>query len=309
MNSKSNKVKQIVLAMSDGKTFTKDDLAYQAGVSIGCAYLAIKEMQAARLVVMDHKDGQAMHYSKTSEAASDGAAATAAKGILSLTVEERFDYISSITDMVINGISPSALITGVAGIGKTFLVKKCFDDAGQKEGIDFHFVKGHSTAMGLYRYLYEHRDATCVFDDCDFKGDDIAINILKSALDSYDVRKISWQSERMPEDLEKEFEFKGSIIFITNKDASEIDEAVKSRTFVINLQMSRKEIVEYMREIADDIEPQIDLGLKLEVIDYLDEVRDHFEQFNLRTLIKATRVRRGINGPNQDWKKAVLVMV
>jgi hypothetical protein len=162
--------------------------------------------------------------------------------------------------------------------------------------------------MGLYRFLYEHRDAVCVFDDCDYR-DEIAINILKSALDSYDVRKVNWQSERMPDDLEKEFEFEGSIIFITNRDAASIDEAIKSRTFVINLQMSRREICEYMREIAANIEPDTDLALKLEVIDYLDEVRDHFEQFNLRTLIRASRVRRGISGPGQDWKKAVLVMV
>lgn len=299
-------VRRVIRNQGD-KSFTPDDIAYESQVSSASAYLLIKELMDMGEVVLDHKDGRRMYYALKDK--SGQAAAPSEHSILSLPVDDRFKYIAGIADMVIGGVSPSALITGIAGIGKTYLVRNRFELAGHKEGIDYHFVTGHSSPMGLYRFLYEHRDATIVFDDCDsvFK-DAIAVNLLKSALDSYDVRKVNWVSERMPDDLEPEFNFEGSIIFISNLDESRIDEAVKSRTFVIDLQLTRKEIVEYMRSIVDVIEPDMTKQAKLEVIDYLDDVKDAFKQFNLRTFIKVARIRKGSAMTGIDWKKMALVL-
>lgn len=298
-------VRRIIRTQGD-KSFTPDDIGFQANVSSASAYVLIKELMGMGEVVVDHKDGRRMYYALTDKSKAQ---TPSQNSILSLPVEDRFKYIAGIADMVINGVSPSALITGIAGIGKTYLVKERFELAGKQEGIDFHFVTGHSSPMGLYRYLYEHRDSTIVFDDCDsvFK-DAIAVNLLKSALDSYDVRKVNWVSERMPDDLESEFEFEGSIIFISNLDESRIDEAVKSRTFVIDLQLTRKEIVEYMKSIADVIEPDMKLKDKHEVIDYLNDVKDTFKQFNLRTFIKVARIRKGATMAGIDWRKMALVL-
>jgi len=59
-----------------------------------------------------------------------------------------------------------------------------------------------------------------VFDDCDsILLDDVALNLLKGALDSGKKRKISWLSESSSlrrEGIPDSFEFKGSAIFITN---------------------------------------------------------------------------------------------
>jgi uncharacterized protein YlaN (UPF0358 family) len=303
-----DKIRKVIL--SQEKTFTPNDIAYQCQVSSATAYMMIREMvEATKEVVIDHKDGKKIIYALNEQKAADKKENSVSRNILDIPVVDRFEYVSGITDMVINKISPSALITGLSGVGKTYLVKKCFAKAGMEEDMDYHFVTGHSSPLGLYRFLYEHRTSICVFDDCDsvFK-DEISVNLLKSALDSYDRRTIHWQSSRIPDDLESSFDFTGSIIFISNLDESRIDEAIKSRTFVINLQLTRKEIVEYMRSIVNKIEPKISKEIKLEVIDYLDKTKDHYDQFNLRTLIKVARLRINADKTKMDWKKMAIVI-
>ncbi len=78
------------------------------------------------------------------------------------------------------------------------------------------------SAIGLYSKLYEFSDSKniLVFDDCDsILLDDVALNLLKGALDSGKKRVISWLSESSAlrrEGIPDRFEFKGSVIFITN---------------------------------------------------------------------------------------------
>ena len=299
-----NKVRQCILSQT--QPFTPDDIAFQTNVSSATTRNLILELKSQGHVVLDHKDGRRIYYGTTDKATS----VRKESNIMSLPVKERFKYVAGVVDMVVNGHTPSALITGVAGIGKTHMVLDRFKAAKKKENMDYHVVKGHSAPMGLYRFLHDHNDSCIVFDDCDsvFK-DDLSLNLLKSALDSYEIRKIHWLSERMPEDLESSFEFTGQIVFVSNFDAERISEPVKSRTMLIDLQMSRSEIVEYMREIVGDIIPTVSMKHKLEVIDFLDETKDSFAQFNLRTLIKVGRIRQGV-GDNRtmDWKKMAMVV-
>ena len=76
---------------------------------------------------------------------------------------------------------------------------------------------------------------------------------------------------------------------------------------VIDLQMTRKEIVEYMSGIAKVIEPKMSLDHKVEVLSYLDKNRDSFKQFNIRTFIKACRIRSSAH-KGVDWKKMLMVL-
>jgi len=287
--------------------FTPENISLVAQVSPSAAYLMIREMVGEGQLRIDHKDGGRIFYATLSTQGK--IQLSSGTNMSSLSPLERFEYVRHLVDMVQAGISPSLLITGIAGIGKTFLVKERFEINGKKEGMDYNFVQGHSSPMGLYKFLHDHRDQTTVFDDCDSVfGEQTSINILKSALDSYDVRKVCWLSTKMPEDVEPEFEFTGQIIFISNINSDRIDEAVQSRTMVIDLQLSRKEICEHLWNLIEEIEPKMKVGEKKEVLTYLGERCETFGQFNIRTFIKACRIRRVADLKKTDWKKMIMVL-
>ena len=140
---------------------------------------------------------------------------------MDFNINQKFDFLKNLTQMVINGITPSLIIVGEGGLGKTHSVKSTIIDANIPE-TNYTFIKGYSTARGLYNTLYDHNGKIIIFDDCDSVLDDkVAINILKSALDSYDSREISWLTKMAKSDeYPNKFEFTGQIIFISNKKNS-----------------------------------------------------------------------------------------
>ena len=129
-----------------------------------------------------------------------------------------FDDMNNLTKMVAKNISPSLVITGQPGLGKTFNVCKTLAELGHEEDQDFVHVKGRCTAAGMFITLFENSDKLIIFDDCDsvFKDTD-AVNLLKGALDSYDKRVITWMTAKGLRDQEGEmlprsFNFTGKII-------------------------------------------------------------------------------------------------
>lgn len=300
-----NKIRKII--SSQPRTFTVDDIAREGKISVASVYTILNDMIAEESIILDHKIGKKKIYAISGKGSSDG---IIKPNIELLSPLERFEHVGTLVDMVANGISPSALITGLSGIGKTHLVRQRLHDHGWKEGLDYITIKGHSTPLGMYQVLHDHREQMICFDDCDDVFDNgTSINILKSALDSYDVRKVSWQSSRMPDGYDTEFEFNGQIIFISNYTADKIDDAVKSRTFVVDLQMSRKEICEYIWGIMSNLEKSMPMNEKEVVLKEMENRMNSFEQFNIRTFIKACRIYKTATKNGQDWKKMLTVIV
>ena len=134
------------------------------------------------------------------------------------TINQKFEYLENLTQMVVNGITPSLILVGEGGIGKSHTVKSVINSLDIPES-NYTFIKGYSTARGLYNTLYDNNGKIIIFDDCDSVLDDrVAVNILKSALDSYDSREISWLAKMTKSDeYPNKFEFTGQIIFISNK--------------------------------------------------------------------------------------------
>jgi hypothetical protein len=276
--------------------FTHVDVACAAGITEQKAYGACKNL-AAQGYLIRRKEGRKIVYSK-------GNSAIPKTQMVDIPINKRFEYIEKFTHMVANGISPSFLLTGQAGVGKTYSVLKALNDIGKTQDEDFIVVKGHSSPMGLYKTLYYHQDQIIVFDDCDSVwGNQSSVNILKAALDSYDTRMINWNSvasERM--DIPSKFEFTGSIIFISNLSAGKLDEAVVSRTITANLILNNDEILDRIESIMHNMETRVHLDLKKEVIDHMREVQDQFRKLSIRTFIRATQIRVG----NEDgWKDMI----
>lgn len=223
------------------------------------------------------------------------------------TVQEKFEYIRKLVQMVIDRKTPSLFITGVSGVGKTFLVKEQFKKNQYRENIDYTYIKGYTTPFGLYQTLYENMSNIVVFDDCDkaFEND-LSMNILKATLDSYDKRDVSWVSNKTLQsaDVPPKFEFKGQVIFISNVPVEKLDDAIRSRTYCMSLFMNRSEITDYMRHILPQIESHVELPVKTQVLDFLQTIQSEISDYNIRTLIKSIRIRT-VYQEEKIWKSMV----
>lgn len=211
--------------------------------------------------------------------------------------EEMFKNIERLTKMVGRGLQPSLVITGGAGMGKTHIVKSTLEEMGLKESYDFVHFKGRATAAGLFVTLYENNDKIIVLDDCDsvFRDDD-AVNILKGALDSYDTRKISYISTKSLKDefgseVPRHFEFSGRIIFISNISQSKLDEAIRSRSFVADVDLTNEQMFERIEQLMPKMESRVPASAKAQALELMKELDKEFDiEINLRSFIKAARI-------------------
>lgn len=233
------------------------------------------------------------------------------------TINQRFEFVGDMITMLTKGEQASVVVTGPGGLGKSFNVISSL----QKNGLSditlldefevgssvstaksFLVVKGHSTAKGLYRTLYENRRGVIVFDDCDsVLKDPISLNILKSALDSYDRRIISWRADLRDEDLPTSFEFKGRVIFISNMSASQLDQAIISRSMVVDLTMTNQQKVDRMKFLLSqpDFMSEYSMKDKNDAMNLIEALMDRVKELTLRTLIQVTKIRKSAGS---NWK-------
>lgn len=227
---------------------------------------------------------------------------------------QMFADMCNLTSMVARRISPSMVVTGDPGLGKTWNVIRTLRDQGLTEGTDFVHVKGRATAAGMFITLFENADKMIIFDDCDsvFRDTD-AINILKGALDSYDRRIISWMAAKPLRDsdgeaLPRSFEFRGQIIFISNMPIANVDSAIRSRSFVIDITLTTEQMIQRMRDLLPEVEPGVPGAIKMDALSGLADAHARYQgvELNFRSLIKAIRIRQA-GFPN--WKSMIAEQV
>ncbi len=272
----------------------------------------LRTAEANREVLMVSANGR---VSRVAAAMAGVAVAPAAPAKMSfMTVLEgrdpqvMFSNLERLTKMVGRGIQPSLVITGMAGVGKTHLVKETLKGMGLTESKDFVHFKGRATAAGLFITLYQNSDKIIVLDDCDsvFKDDD-AVNILKAALDSYDTRKISYISSKPLKDeygdpIPPHFEFTGRIIFISNIHQSKLDEAIRSRSFVSDITMNTTQMFTRMEQLMEGMERSIPIAAKQQALEIMKRLDSKFAgiDVNLRSFIKAARIcAMGFDNPEE----------
>ena len=237
-------------------------------------------------------------------------------------IRERFDILHEMTKAAANGDIRAMIVSGPPGVGKSYGVeqeieKACLLDqiAGRK--LRAELVKGSATPIGLYQTLYKYSDPNCVivFDDCDsILVDDVSLNLLKGALDSGKKRKISWLSESSTlrrEGIPDSFEFKGSVIFITNlkfdtmrsqKLRDHLD-ALQSRCHYLDLTLdTMRDKLLRIKQIAADGELFADMELDQiaqdEVMAFMDMNKNKLREMSLRMAIKVGQLRKSF--PN-NW--------
>lgn len=241
----------------------------------------------------------------------------------------RFDILKDMTSAVKQGDVRAMIVTGPPGVGKSFGVEEVlakddlFDLMGQRKP-KYEIVKGAMSAIGLYSKLYKFSDAKniLVFDDCDsILLDDIALNILKAALDSSKKRVISWNTDSRilrSEGIPDKFEFKGGAIFITNlkfenvrsKKLQEHLAALESRCHYIDLRMDtdREKVLRIKQIVKDGMLDCYEISdiAKDEVVDFIEENRGTMRELSLRTVLKVADLRKSF--PN-NWQNMAKVTV
>ena len=222
------------------------------------------------------------------------------------TISQRFEFLGNLTQMVIGGVTPSLIIVGEGGLGKTHSVTESINETDMTSN-DYVFFKGYSTARGLYNTLYDNNGKLIIFDDCDSVLEDkVAINILKSALDSYERRTISWMAKMNKSDeYPQQFDFTGRIIFISNKSKEKIDEAIRTRSLTVDLTMTPDDKIERMGSILSSILPEYNIDVKNQALDFLKTVKDDVS-LNMRMLIMVTKMASTYP---ETWKGLASYMV
>ena len=227
-------------------------------------------------------------------------------------IATRFQILDDMSKACINGDIRAMIVSGPPGVGKSFGVEtqleksSTFDRIASKR-IRFEIVKGAMTPIGLYCTLYKYSDPknVLVFDDCDSVfQDDLALNILKAALDSGKRRRICWNSDSSMlrrEEVPEAFEFKGSAIFITNlkfenlksKKLQDHLEALQSRCHFLDLTIdTERDKILRIKQVHRDTEGGLFKDYDFEfdegdqVLAFMEQNKSKLRELSLRMCLK-----------------------
>jgi len=222
-------------------------------------------------------------------------------------------HIPKFTRMIAKGDAFAFLICGDPGVGKSYMVEKTLNEF---PSLQWDSYGGDISPIGLYKKLFENREGVVVFDDIDAVFDNkIAANILKTALNSKDVRKISYlkrnhelfESHGMSDDqmfsryireqkYPNSFVYDGGCIFISNNTKEDINSAVRDRSIAeIEIRFTLLEMISRIQQIIHSLNPSngsLDINEKYEVLQYLYEnAQAQGKNISLRGFIKALTYR------------------
>lgn len=214
--------------------------------------------------------------------------------------DQVFKEMRKYVKMVIKGITPSVILCGAPGTGKTYKVKKELKAAGYTEGHNLCTLKGKCTPRVLYTTLLDYKDKgkIVVIDDADGlvgpKAPEDCINILKAALDStaddegrlvtYGISGVLKDDEGM--ELPKRFYYNGGVIVITNYQAGSLDTALRGRSFIQDIHFSVEDVLKIIYRLLPELDPeQLSAKAKLQAYEYLVKLNERGSkmEISLRT--------------------------
>jgi hypothetical protein len=225
-------------------------------------------------------------------------------------IEQRFSILDDMTKAAIAGDIRAMIVVGPPGVGKSYGVEYQLEKAGMFDQISsrkvkYQVIKGAMTPIGLYCTLYKNSDPqnVLVFDDCDsILLDDVALNILKAALDSGKKRRIHWNADSSMlrrEGVPDAFDFKGSVIFITNlkfdhlksKKLQDHLEALQSRCHFLDLTLdTTRDKILRIRQIfrKGDLFQDYDLTPEQgeDIVQFMQDNHARLREISLRMALK-----------------------
>lgn len=241
-------------------------------------------------------------------------------------LNERFEVLTDLSIAATEGEAKALIVSGPAGLGKSFTVEKTLSDWDPTETM-YTIVKGYVKTTGLIKLLYQfrHPNQVIVFDDADTVFyEDTSLNLLKAVCDTTDVRKVSYLAEsnlvddETGERLPRQFTFEGTIIFITNLDFDALIDkghklaphlqALVSRSHYIDLAMKTKR--DYIVRIKQVIKQGLlrEKGMttleEADVVAFIDKYSDRLRELSLRMALKIGTLRKTTPA---KWERMALI--
>ena len=269
--------------------------------------------RSIRIKVVDKSDFELLEDGE-SVASTEAAKVETDEDIIE-RLRERFSILEDMTYAACDGVVRGMVVTGPPGVGKSFGVEAVLKDAGIMKKLSndslrrFGVEKGAATPIGLYQLLYDYSadGSVLVLDDCDsVLYDELSLNLLKAALDSGKTRTLSWRSESRAlanNGVPDQFEFKGSIIFITNvkfertrgKLKDHLD-AIMSRCHYLDLTLDtmRDKFLRCKQIVADGMlnEYKFSDEDKTDLMDYIYTNKNKLREMSLRMVLKIADLKK-----------------
>lgn len=254
-------------------------------------------------------------------------------------ISNSYKTLDIMTKSAVNNGIKSLIISGPPGVGKSHSIEKALCQSelvqvqdGQIPSDDdiFRFSKNISGAISpsqLYLSLYQVRNnGVLLLDDCDNVFNDVdTLNILKAVLEKNDNKKVSWckrNKEFVELGIPMSFEFKGTVIFLTNVDfdttiaketkISQHLPPLMDRSWYLSLGMNTtRELIIRIRQVceAEDSFLRSDYGLDssiiAEIMDFVEEHKNKWRTISFRLIVDIAEAMM-IDGAG--WKNLAIAM-
>ncbi len=229
-------------------------------------------------------------------------------------IEARYASTEAYIEKMSKGLVRSLIVNGPPGVGKTHSVESYLK---KYAGSNYKIITGQMTPLSLYGHLHKNNGTgkILVLDDIDsvFKKLE-GVNILKAAMDTKQVREISWASSThylQALGIPTSFEFNGGVILISNIGFDNLKSnigahltALKDRSLSISISDRAKESlfrqVCYM-VIKKDILTQYNFNSeqKIELLDFIDGNLANMHTVSLRVAFKLAML---MNMDKENWQ-------
>jgi hypothetical protein len=233
-------------------------------------------------------------------------------------IRSRFDALDLLADAVTSGNIRSLVVSGAAGVGKSYLLEKKLNEALEDDKLSkVQSIKGTISPIGLYMTLWENnaKGDVVILDDIDsIYGDEEAMNILKGALDTNGRRTISWIKDSRflrDQDIPNSFDYEGQIVFLTNVDLQNVSDkggrmaphmgALMSRAVYLDLGIhSPEQIMIRIRQVLETTDMGMDITKAQTqlILDWLEANMGNLRAISLRTVMQVA----GFMKVTKDWQ-------
>lgn len=239
---------------------------------------------------------------------------------IATNIKKRFRVLDKLTKAIIDGNIRSLIISGAPGIGKTFTMENALNEAVEEGDISkFSIRRGRMSAIALFAALYEHKDEgdVLMLDDSDVFSDEDTLDLLKAALDTTKRRYLTWgTATTWLEDngYENEFEFNGTVVFITNKNFDQILGSGSGLSVHIEALMSRGVYLDMGIHTKLEVMVRVDMVIKESSIiedEELDDNQalmlsdwlwDHFYLMREISIRSVSKIAHFIKSDPDEWE-------